>query len=223
MEETEIHVIAILHLYEALCRFFRDRQDVYIAADMFPYYEEGNPDARKAPDVMVVKGVDKHLRRTFKTWEEKATPCVIFEITSRSTWVEDMVNKSKLYVSLGVVEYFLFDPLGERLDPPLIGLRLKGQEYEEIAAREDGSMASEELGIWLRVEENVLRVIDPATGEAIPALDEVWQRAAEARQQAEEARQQAEAAEAENARLRALIEQLGAIDDSEGEKSGSSS
>ncbi len=51
---------------------------------MFLYYKEGNPRANKAPDVMVIKGVEKHKRRTFKIWQEQAAPCVIFEISSRS-------------------------------------------------------------------------------------------------------------------------------------------
>ncbi len=201
MGETEFHVIAILHLYDALRHYFRDRKDVYVAADMFLYYQEGNSGACKSPDVMAIKGVDKHKRRIFKTWEEKATPCVVFEITSRSTQVEDTVSKKDLYISLGVAEYFLFDPLREYLPQSVLGFRLKGKEYIPIPANEDGSLTSEELGIWLRPEEDLLRVIDPATEEAIPAMSEALLKA-------EQEAQRAEAAEAENARLKAMIEQL---------------
>ena len=57
MAETGIHVTAILMLYQALEDFFRGRDDVYLAANMFWYWEKGNPKARRAPDVMVVTGV----------------------------------------------------------------------------------------------------------------------------------------------------------------------
>ena len=45
----------------------------------------------RAPDLMVVKGVDAtYQRRTFLVWEENAVPCVVIEITSKSTAEEDM-------------------------------------------------------------------------------------------------------------------------------------
>jgi Uma2 family endonuclease len=219
MGETEFHVIAILHLYDTLRHFFRDRVDVYVAANMFLYYEEGNPDARKAPDVMVIKGVDKHKRRTFKTWEEHAAPWVVFVITSKSSWLEDLVSKSALYAWLGVVEYFLFDPLREYLDQSLQGFRLTGKEYTPIPAHADGSLFSAELGVWLRPEGDLLRIIDPQTGKAMPALDEAILQAEQEAQRAEQEAQRADAAEAEITRLRALVERLRgeAVDDPGGE------
>ena len=85
MGETGFHVRAILHLYGALTLFFQQRGDIYVAADMFWYYQEGNPRANKSPDIMVIKGVGNHERRSFKSWVENALPCVIFEISSAST------------------------------------------------------------------------------------------------------------------------------------------
>ena len=101
MGETGFHVIATLGLLGTLKQYFRDELDVYVAADMFFYYEKGNPKKNKAPDVMVIRGVGNHERRVFKLWEEKAGPCVIFEVTSKSTKNEDTVEKKKLYASLG--------------------------------------------------------------------------------------------------------------------------
>jgi Uma2 family endonuclease len=226
MGETEFHVIATLHLYEALRHFFRNDPNIYVAADMFLYYEEGNPRANKAPDVMVIKGVEKRKRRSFKTWEEHASPCVIFEVTSKSTMVEDMVNKSTLYASWDVHEYFLFDPLHEYLEKPLIGLRLAGKEYVSLQPDSDGFLFSEELGILLGVEDDIVRIINPQTRQPVPALDEAItkaeqeaqranqeaqradqeaHRAEQEAQRADQERQRAEVAEAELARLQAII------------------
>lgn len=36
---------------------------MYVAGDNFFYHEEGNPRAVISPDVYVVRGVPKHLRR----------------------------------------------------------------------------------------------------------------------------------------------------------------
>lgn len=206
MGETGFHVRATMHLYESLCYFFRDKTDVYIAADMFLYYEEGNPKAVKAPDVMVIKGVDNHERRIFRTWEEHAVPCVIFEVTSKSTVIDDLVTKSFLYAALGVREYFVFDPLRDYLETQLAGFGLEGKEYVPIQADDNSSLYSKELGVLLIAKNDLLRVVDPNTNELIPGFNEAMTIAEQEAQRAEQERLRAEAAEAELARLRALIE-----------------
>ena len=122
--ETDVHRREILHTIETLERHFRDAPDIYVSGNLMFYYEEGNPSAVVSPDVFVVKGVRKGLRRTYKLWEEGVAPCVVIEMTSRSTRLEDKGNKRALYALLGVREYFLFDPLGEYLKPPLQGFTL---------------------------------------------------------------------------------------------------
>ncbi len=185
MGETEIHIMAIVHLYQALVHFFRNHDDVYTIADMLMYYKKGNIKAFKVPDVMVVKGVEKHVRRIFKLWEEKNGPCVIFEITSKSTAAED-IAKSMLYASLGVREYFLFDPLREYLEEGLLGFRLDGQMYKPVSPAEDGTFFSEELGLRLKREDHLLRIVDPESGLAVPSFNEIFSTAEKAERRAEE-------------------------------------
>jgi Uma2 family endonuclease len=222
MGETEHHINAIVYLYQALKYFLRQTEHIYAAANMLFYYEEGNPAAVVVPDAFVVKGISKHLRRTFTLWEEKAAPCVVFEITSRSTRLEDLGSKRALYEMLGVREYFLFDPLGEYLSPPLQGFRMEGEYYQPLELSPEGTLLSQELGLILRSEGSLLRLIDPETDRALPTLDEAVDMAlaeterAQAeteRAQAEAERAQAEAeradtAEAEIARLRTELERL---------------
>lgn len=212
MAETGIHVRTILHLYGALLNHYRRREDVYIAADMFLYYEKGNPKARKTPDVMVVYGVPSTPeRRSFRIWEEGAVPSVVFEISSKATWMEDLVTKSVLYARLGVKEYFIFDPLEEYLEETLQGFRLEDKDYVpmDIAG---GQLFSQELGLEMRREETILRLIDPATGAKVlssldlPAkVDELEEKARTAQQIAAAESQRAATAEAENLRLRELL------------------
>lgn len=206
MGETGFHVRATMHLYESLGYFFRDKTDVYIAADMFLYYEEGNPKAVKAPDIMVIKGVDNHERRIFRTWEEHAVPCVIFEVTSKSTVIDDLVTKSFLYAALGVREYFVFDPLRDYLETQLVGFGLEGKEYVPLQADDNGSLCSKELGVLLIAKNDLLRVVEPNTNELIPGFNEAMTIVEQEVQRAEQERLRAEAAEAELARLRAIIE-----------------
>jgi len=191
MGETQIHVIAIIHLYQALEYFFRTSPDVYTVADMLMYYERGNPRAFKVPDVMVVKGVEKHMRRIFKVWEEKAGPCVIFEITSKSTADGD-ISKTGLYASLGVREYFLFDPLEEYLESSFQGFRLDGIMYNPITPEKDGSLFSREMGLFLKREGHLLRAVDPKTGCAVLSFDDAVYMSREEAQRADEAERRAE-------------------------------
>lgn len=214
MGETEFHVVATLDLYNALRHFFRHHPMVYVIADMFLYYKKGHPEANKAPDVMVIKGVPKRKRRTFKVWEEQAVPCVIFEITSKKTMREDTIHKKKLYASLGVREYFLFDPLQEYLEPGFIGLRLADGDYLPIAPDAMGRLFSEELEVWLAAQEDRVRIFDPRTRQLVPDLEEAIsaaeqeaQRTEQETQRAEQERRRAELAEAELARLQTLLNQ----------------
>jgi hypothetical protein len=154
-------------------------------------------------------------RRTYKLWQEGAAPCTVFEITSRSTWLDDLGAKRGLYEKIGAPEYFLFDPLDEYLSPRLQGFRLVDNYYQPMPLAADGTLISQQLGLILRPTGSLLRLVDPSTGQFLPTLDEAAEHAqAEAeRAQAEAQRAQAEAeradsAEAKLARLSAELEQL---------------
>jgi Uma2 family endonuclease len=206
--ETDVHRREILHTIETLERHFRDAPDIYVSGNLMFYYEEGNPSAVVSPDVFVVKGVRKGLRRTYKLWEEGVAPCVVIEMTSRSTRLEDKGNKRALYAQLGVREYFLFDPLGEYLKPPLQGFTLVDGEYAALPVESDGGIISRELGLKLYRDETVLRLFDLASGREVvrtedlsdvlqQTLARVHQAEEQARLTAEQARLAAEQAQRE--------------------------
>jgi Uma2 family endonuclease len=144
---------------------------------------------------MVIKGVGEAERRSFLSWRENgAVPCFIVEIASEGTWRTNLYEKRRLYAALGVREYFLFDPEALYLRPPLRGFRrTQDGTYGPLDADGDDRLYSEELGLFLRVEGSMLRLIDAKTG--LPVLTRV---------------ERAERLEAEVARLRALLEQAGA-------------
>jgi len=205
MAETDVHIQQLIYLREALSDYFRDDPNVYVAGNLFVYYVEGDPSQVVAPDVFVVKGVPKGNRRFFQVWKEGKAPDVVFELTSKKTRYEDLGAKKGTYEVLGVQEYFIFDPLGEYLQPPLIAFRLTPEGYRQV---EGEPLVSRVLGLELRVEGNFLRLVDPRTGEKLLTPLE----AQEARRQAEEARRQAERRAAEEAEARrraeAELEQL---------------
>ena len=106
----------------------------------------------------------------------------------------------------GTAEYVLYDPETRELE----GWRLAQKFYRPIQPDESGRLWSERLGVFLglwhdtvqRREDDWVRLFR-SDGSLIPTEAEAE------RQQARAERQRAEAAEAENARLRALLEELG--------------
>jgi len=203
MAETDTHRKQMVYLIEALDDYFRDDPQVYVAGNLFLYYEEGDPRQVVAPDAFVVKGAPKGDRRTYNLWEEgDKGPQVVFEVSSRSTRKEDLGPKKGTYEMLGVREYFLFDPLREYLEPPLVGYWLEESGYRRAAGER---LVSEVLGLELRVEGEHLWLYDLETGEKLlsPLEAQAARREAEAR--AEQEATARREAEEELARLRAEI------------------
>jgi len=203
--ETDFQRIPLWYANDVLARHFRNRRDVYVSANMFVYFEEGNPKAVVEPDVFVVLGAPDRRRRSYKVWEEPKGPDFVLEITSDSTRRSDQGPKRRVYENLGVREYWLFDPTGDYLVPPLRGLRLVAGRYARLDLRTlpDGSLSgrSEVLGLDLRTAEGRLRLHDPETGQALPSSEELEERV----EQEARARRAAEARVADlEARIRAM-------------------
>ena len=203
--ETDFQRKPMWYANDVLARRYRGRPDVYVSANLFVYYEEGNPRAVVAPDVFVVLGVAGHDRRTYKVWEEGKGPDFVLEVTSRSTRGTDQGSKRQVYAKLGVSEYWRFDPTGDYLDPQLVGERLEGGRYVRLPldSSREGSLAgrSAVLGLDLVVAQGRLRFRDPVTGQDLPASEELERRVVR------ETRAR-EAAEARAARLEARLRAL---------------
>jgi Uma2 family endonuclease len=204
MAEGDAQRKSLTYCTTALGIYFRERSDVYVAGNLFIYYEQGNPEAVVAPDTFVVIGVNSDNRRSYKTWEEgDKTPDFVLEITSKSTRSNDQGAKKGIYAFLGVREYFQYDPTGDYLVPQLQGLRLDEGNYYPIASSviesDFTSIHSEILGLDLRVNlSGELRFYDPAAGQKLMAHEELDQALREAE---ERANQEAEARQEMAARL----------------------
>jgi Uma2 family endonuclease len=221
MAETELHLNDTMDVIQTLGDYFEPDPMVYVAGNMLVFYEEGDRRKHVAPDVFVVRGVEKkkNERGNYLIWKEKRPPDLVMEITSKSTRNEDKKSKWALYRDiLKVFEYFLFDPTEDYLKPPLQGFRLVAGDYvpiEPVAGR----LPSLVLGLHLERDGEELRLFDPDTGSRLQTPREgreSAQRRAEAEsRRADEERQRAEAAEAarrqsaeENERIRQELEAL---------------
>jgi len=207
--ETDWHIKATLDTLQTLPQHYSDRPDVYIAADNFIYWDEDNAKRCISPDVYVVFGARNFPRRVYQTWAEGGlTPSVVFEMTARGTKENDFEEKFFIYEQeLRVPEYFLFDPEGDYLDPPLIGYRLQEGEYLPISVR-NGRGHSQQLGLDLECHQTGLRFVVPDTGHMLPLSSELVEMLETERQRANTEAVARQEAENEIARLRAELDAL---------------
>ena len=127
-----------------------------------------------------VRGREPPPAVLFAMWQEGKPPEFVMEIASISTWRRDRDEKPAIYESLGVREYFLYDPVGGRLEPRLQGHVLREGRYralrpERLANGERG-LRSETLGLWayLQGPEQALRWHDPVTGKDLEDYEELY-------------------------------------------------
>jgi Uma2 family endonuclease len=219
MAETDRHRILMTRLIEMLMRFFAADPQVYVSGNLLVFYQQGNRRRHVSPDVFMVRGVAKHPRPNYLVWAEGRGPQVVIELTSSSTRHEDQATKRSLYQhTLKVQEYFLFDPLGDYLDPRLQGYRLQQGVYRPIR-RLRGRLPSRVLGLHLEAEGENVRLFDPQAGNHLLTNEELaeqeheraeqeHERADQQQQRADQQQQRADQAELEVERLRRQVEEL---------------
>ncbi len=220
MAETDTHRNQMVDLLDELREYLRPHPRRYASGYTFVYYrDDANERQSVAPDIFVVLGVENKERRYYNIEMEGKAPDLIIELISTGTKLEDLGNKRVLYASLGVREYYVFDPTGEVIKGQLRGFRLNDGEYLPIIG---SRLQSQVLDIDLVVEQGRLRLYDRNTGQRLLTHEEseAARRKAEAKATTAEAkaaqeltaRQAAEVkaatAEAEITRLREELAKL---------------
>ena len=182
-----------------------------VAADILMYPEEGNKDNKIAPDVLVALGLGTRKRSSYFVWVEGKPPDWVLEVASPGTQKKDRDRKRRRYAEIGVPEYWMFDPRSPqrgargapsheefsvypRGTPRLQGLKLVNGDYVPLPSRlADGgrTIRSGALGLDVRVDGELLRFRDPATGKDIPHRSDVAAAAERAQAAAERAEAQA--------------------------------
>ena len=160
------HFMEILFLLRS---FFRDRPDVAVKGNTMLYYVEGNPRLWVSPDCYVAFGVDLALlldNNNYRVWDMGKAPDFVLEIGSPSTGRNDLGEKRELYASLGIGEYWMFDPSGgDHYGFGLRGERLVNGEYRLLEMRTDADGGiwghSPTLGLELHWDGGRLRLYDP--------------------------------------------------------------
>jgi Uma2 family endonuclease len=151
-----------------LLEFYYQKEGWFIGANINIYPPIPNLKTHPIePDVAVFKGaiLSKREKGRLRSWKmllaNRPAPSVVFKISSDTTWKRDLVEKPEQYRSIGVKEYFAYDPN----EPPYWKERLKGWRYNDGAVVEmikdvRGWLWSEELNSWLVPDSFYLRLYD---------------------------------------------------------------
>jgi Uma2 family endonuclease len=155
---------------------------------------------------MVIFDIPQQPYDNYKIWETGQVPSVIFEMTSASTQAHDQAKKRELYESIGVQEYWLFDPKGEWIPEKLRGYRrqanLPKNDEESLVYEAIADSLSQVLGLRLEVEGSLIGFYRQDNGERLLIPSELFTAL-------QEQTQRAELAEQEVKRLRDRLAALG--------------
>ncbi|MCS7301778.1 MAG: Uma2 family endonuclease [Fimbriimonadales bacterium] len=151
------HVQQMLLLIELVTNHWHDRDDYFVAGNVFVYYSlqqaedvvRNRQTAYRGPDLFVVTGIDGlKERENWVVWLEGKYPDLIIEFLSSSTEDNDKVVKKRIYQdTFRTREYFWYNGhTGE-----FVGLELVEGKYQPKTPNERGWYWSEVLGAWLGV------------------------------------------------------------------------
>jgi hypothetical protein len=106
--------------------------------------------------------------------EKDGPPTLVVQVASPSTWefdVNDVSGKVVGYLGTGVEYYLVFDPTNDLMGTPCRGWRRIGGATRIWRPEADGSYRCASLGIALRPEGIILRVLDQ-DGQPVPTREE---------------------------------------------------
>jgi Uma2 family endonuclease len=199
MAENTKQLRWIVVFFGNLSALFRERLDVFVAADLLWYPVEGHPEIRIAPDVLIVFGRPKGDRGSYQQWQEAGIPLtVVVEVLSPGNTFREMIEKLTFYEDYGVEEYYIYDPDTYRL---YVYLR-RGETL--VRHRQARGFISSRLGIRFEPQEEAdLQVYYP-DGSRFLTFEEVQAARQLAEKQVQHAQQQAQQA-IERARRLAVL------------------
>ncbi|MDJ0661327.1 MAG: Uma2 family endonuclease [Crocosphaera sp.] len=211
--ETYLHLTQIILLLKSLEWLWQDREDYFAAGNLTIYYspKQKKSEFFRGPDFFVVLGTKwNQKRKSWVVWEEEGKyPNVIIEILSDSTADTDRGEKKEIYQDIfRTPDYFWFDPYTLEFQ----GFTLISGKYQPIQPNEQGWLWSEQLQLYLGIDEDKLRYFT-SEGELVPSPEEAASQAEDKAIQAEnrliQERQQKELALQKIEQLQAKLRELG--------------
>jgi Uma2 family endonuclease len=206
MGETSMHADLVHYLMEVLKWQFREQRCAIY--ENLNFYQTANyHEYPLAPDIAVIKGVERWHVRSWRVGKSGPAPQVVFEIASPETWKKDLEEKPFKYGQMGVKEYFAYDPYERPLDRDM-SRRLFGWQLDKGSGQMRAMPVHPDRGVWSHYLESLL-VPD---GEYLRLYESNGQRRlTQAEAKDRQVEEEAEARRAETRRAEALAEKLRAL------------
>jgi Uma2 family endonuclease len=156
---------------KGVLKYFYAAQGWFVTGNLaiLPITNKGQkyPFKNLAPDVVVFPArISEAEQRSLTSWNmneaNRPAPLVVFEVSSKDTWQNDLSVKPDYYRLLGIKEYFAYDPQGlwTNSTVQLRGWRYQNEVSEELAMDGQGRLWSEVLQSWLKPDDAYLRLYD---------------------------------------------------------------
>lgn len=217
MGESAAQSNLILYLINVLRQLYATEQ-CFVISNLNIYKLRQVNEYPLAPDIAVFKGVfiPDIGARTLRSWrlyeQDRPPPQVVFELSSKETWREDLRDKPAKYAAIGVQEYHAYEPNNPPYWPKTMGRlrswRLVNGRMVEQRKDAQGGIWSNALDSRLMPDGILLRLYDRdgrmrlTEGEAERAAKEAERAAREDERVAKETERAAK--EAAWAKLREL-------------------
>jgi len=194
-------------------RIAREGRDATVLANVALRWDESHKRVGVDPDVMWVEPAPPPRARSVFTWKVgMAPPRVAVEIVSRRTAAKDYQRGPEKYGASGTRELWVFDPEGygrtaDGRGPWKLQVWRRARGEFRCVYRGDGPFRSKELGAWIVVVGDLLRVADDEAGARLwPTAHELAAEEETARAEAEHQRAEAERQREAEANARAEAE-----------------
>jgi Uma2 family endonuclease len=207
---TDAHNNEQVEVYVALRGRFAGPR-CYVSMNRWLHMNPANPAELLLPDILVALDVpDRSDETHFVPSVEGKAPDLLIEFLSKDSLRADRFIKPARYGKVGVREYFVFNPASMFAS---VRARIQGWTLDRAGGKTslpteaDGGVNSRVLPVRFTIQFDQLFVVDQETGTPISPAQEA--RLAYVREAAAHHREtaRADAAEAENRRLRELLDQ----------------
>ncbi len=222
MGETVPHSRLVHYLMDVITWLLRGQTcEVY---DNLNFYQTSDENEYPlVPDIAIIKGITSSAVNSYRIRVDGPAPQIVFEFASEETWKRDLQEKPGEYASMGVLEYYAYDPNPVMLPRSRRNRRrLFGWQRDratntlrELSPDANGRLWSPLLQSYFVPEGIYLRLYDRFGNQRLTQGEEEKQRADAATERALEEKQRADEAlrQAETARrhAEALAEKLRAL------------
>ncbi len=176
--QNHAHTLNCIYIKESAETVHARRSDVLVLFDHRIDWQEPGIEPH-GPDVTVLEGLrqpwDPHVG-TFRVHDMEAKVLLAVEVTSQTTWGNDVGIKVDEYFRAKVPYYVIVDSRAIDTEVVVIGYKANGEGYLRLPIDPEKGVWIPSVGMWFKAEDDRVRCLD-RDGVPIPDRAELEERA----------------------------------------------